>query len=107
MNPIYFILFCCFFNYISYPIVGIFFNWKYPTFKQYSIQRQNYILKNFIKCMILKYISISTIPFTILFLFDIGDHTNYIHFIGSLYCTCDTIALIKSSLPITFNTESK
>ena len=95
MDAIYYILCCYFFNFISYPIAGMVLNWKYPKFNQYNSQRRNYIIKNYVKCMILKYISISTIPFTILFLFDIGDHTNYIHFIGSLYCTCDTIALIK------------
>ena len=96
MDAIYYILCCCFFNFISYPIAGMFLNWKYPKFNQYNSQRQNYIIKNYVKCIVLKYISISTIPFTMLVLFDIGDHTNYIQFIGSLYASCDTIALIQN-----------
>ena len=88
-----------------YPIINLFFQWKYYKFKEYTIQRQNYILKNVIKYNILKYISISTIPFTILVFFDIGNHTHFIHFIGALYGSCDTVALIKD-MPLSISTKT-
>jgi len=96
MNPLWYIILCCFCNYISYPIVKLLLNWKYPNFKPYSEKRQNYIIKNYIKHYVLKYISISTFPFTILLIFNIGDQSNYIHFIGALYACCDTVALFKN-----------
>jgi hypothetical protein len=95
MNPQWFMVLCCFINFVSYPIISMILNSQYSTFKTYTNKRKNYIIKNYIKYYVLKYISISTLPFTFLVLFDIGDHTNYIHFIGSLYACCDTIALIK------------
>jgi len=105
MNSLWYIIYCCSFNYMLYPIINLFFQWKYYKFKEYTIQRQNYILKNVIKYNILKYISISTIPFTILVLFDIGNHTHFIHFIGALYGSCDTVALIKD-MPLSISTKT-
>ncbi len=103
MNPLWYIVCCCSFNYVLYPITNIFFQWKYTKFKEYNIERQNYIVKNYIKYNILKYISISTIPFNFLVLFNIGDHSNYMHFIGALYVSGDTIALIKN-MPLSKST---
>ena len=105
MNSLWYIIYCCSFNYMLYPIINLFFQWKYYKFKEYTIQRQNYILKNVIKYNILKYISISTIPFTILVFFDIGNHTHFIHFIGALYGSCDTVALIKD-MPLSISTKT-
>jgi len=105
MNSLWYIIYCCSFNYMLYPIINLFFQWKYYKFKEYTIQRQNYILKNVIKYNVLKYISISTIPFTILVLFDIGNHTHFIHFIGALYGSCDTVALIKD-MPLSISTKT-
>ena len=105
MNSLWYIIYCCSFNYMLYPIINLFFQWKYYKFKEYTIQRQNYILKNVKKYNILKYISISTIPFTILVFFDIGNHTHFIHFIGALYGSCDTVALIKD-MPLSISTKT-
>lgn len=105
MNTLWYIIYCCSFNYMLYPITNLFFQWKYNKFKEYTIQRQNYILKNVIKYNVLKYISISTIPFTILVFFDIGNHTHFIHFIGALYGSCDTVALIKD-MPLSISTKT-
>jgi hypothetical protein len=104
MNPLWYIVCCCSFNYILYPITNLFFQWKYAKFKDYTIQRQNYILKNYIKYIILRYITVSTLPFTMLVLFNIGNHTNYIHFIGALYASCDTVALMKD-MPLSSSTK--
>lgn len=95
MNPQWYIILCCFTNFISYPLTDILLSRTYSSFNDYTTKRKNYIIKNYIKYYILKYISISTLPFTFLVLFNIGNHTNYIHFIGSLYASCDTVALMK------------
>ncbi len=81
--------------YMSYPIVGYYLFIKYDKFQQYDRKRKNYIIKNFIKSYILKYISIATIPIIPLFIFNIGHFTKCIHFLGFLYTSGDTIALFK------------
>jgi len=95
MNPQWYIALCCFANFVSYPLTDILLSRTYSSFNDYTNKRRNYIIKNYIKYYVLKYISISTLPFTVLVLFDIGNHTNYLHFIGSLYASCDTVALMK------------
>ena len=43
--------------------------------------------------------------FTIFVFFDIGNHTHFIHFIGALYGSCDTVALIKD-MPLSISTKT-
>ena len=95
MNPLWYIILCCSINFSCYPLIDILLGSTYHKYNDYTNKRKNYIIKNYIKYYVLKYISISTLPFIFLILFNIGDHTNYIHFIGSLYTSCDTVALVK------------
>jgi hypothetical protein len=80
---------------ISYPLVEIYIMYNYDKFENYDRKRKNYIIKNFIKSLILKYISISTIPLIPILIFNMGNITKCLHFLGFLYTAGDTIALTK------------
>ena len=82
--------------YISYPLVEIYIMRNYDKFEHYDRKRKNYIIKNIIKSLILKYISIATIPLIPLLLFNMGNITKCLHFLGFLYTAGDTIALTKN-----------
>lgn len=81
--------------YISYPLVEIYIMRNYDKFDNYDRKRKNYIIKNFIKSFILKYITIATIPLIPQLLFNTGNITKCIHFLGFLYTANDTVALTK------------
>ena len=71
--------------YICYPIVEIYVMRNYDKFEHYDRKRKNYIIKNIIKSLILKYISIATIPLIPLLFFNMGNITKCLHFLGFLY----------------------
>ena len=91
--PLFWIL-----NYFSYYIVDIYLQINYEKYFEYDNKRKNYILKNFIKTYVLKYITICTIPLIPLAILNIYDITSLVHLIGCVYTCGDTIALFKVKL---------
>jgi len=80
----------------SYPFVNNYLYIKYDKFNNYDAKRKNYITKNFIKSYILFYLTVVTIPFIPMLFFGFGKINKCIHFIGFLYTSGDTVALLKN-----------
>jgi len=85
-------------NYLSYYAVDIYLQISYEKYFNYDDKRKNYILKNFIKTYVLKYITVWTIPLVPLVPLNIYDMTSIIQLVGCIYTCGDTIALFKVKL---------
>ena len=70
------------FNYLSYYAVDIYLQINYEKYFNYDDSRKNYILKNFIKTYVLKYITVWTVPLIPLVILNIYDMTSIIQLVG-------------------------
>ena len=104
MNSLWYAVINLVFVYACYPLTDTYLYLTYEKYKDYNDKRKNYIIKNFIKSKILKYLTYSSIPLIPVILFDMQDCSDSVHFLGSLYVASDTISLTKN-MKLSFSTK--